>query len=282
MKTSYAIFLSAIRAGARRLGWIQAAARLSILSHLEYRTNIAVDAILQPTLIAAVEVALWTGVFAGTGATAIGGFPRESYLAYALWAPFFARIGANWLYEARMSEEIETGSVNALLVRPITFYEFYLGQFLGYKGLTALLSIIPVTAFAFAVDGPTQLQRLPAALALAFYYLLLVHSLSFTIASLGFWLNNVHSITVAKNLALWLFTGELFPFDLVAEPLRSILLASPFASGAYWPVAFLVGRVGNADLAQAFASVTVGFVVVGILAMFAWSRGRKVYSGSGA
>ena len=56
--------------------------------------------------------------------------------------------------------------------------------------------------------------------------MILVHAISFVVAASAFYLNKVHAFTGAKNLALWLFTGELFPLDLMPEPLRSLVIVT--------------------------------------------------------
>ncbi len=237
---------------------------------------------IQPILTAGIEVALWTAIFAGSGQATIGSYPRESYLAYALWAAFFARISSNWMYEFRMIEEIDTGSVNSVLARPISFYEYYLSQFLGYKVITSLISLTVPFILTLFIGVSTYHSRFPAALLLVFFYLVLVHTVSFSIASFAFFFNRIHSLTMAKNIALWLLMGELFPLDLIPEPYRSWVIHLPFSSGVYIPVGYLTGRLGHADLLKAFVSVALGLLVLAPASSALWLAGRKRYSGTGA
>ncbi|WP_374035882.1 ABC transporter permease [Bdellovibrio bacteriovorus] len=257
-------------------------AKLAILSNLEYRLNYFVDAIVQPTLTTGIEILLWFAVFKGAGATEIAGFGREYYLAYAMWGAFFARICTSWMYEYRMIQEIDSGSINSLLVRPMTFYEYYFSQLMGYKFITTLVSMLVPFIAIFIFDLPTKFERLPLAFALEFYYLILVHSISFVIAACAFYLNKVYAVTGAKNLALWLMTGELFPLDLMPEPAKSIMIALPFSAGVYVPVGYLTGRLEIATVWQSFASVTVGIVVVNLIGAWLWRKGVNVYTGTGA
>ena len=210
------------------------------------------------------------------------GFSKESYLAYALWTAFFARISANWMYEHRMIEEIETGTVNSVLARPISFYEYYLSQFLGYKILTSVLSLLVPVAITLFLPGPTQLERLPIAFLLVTFYLVFVHTISFLICSFGFFFNRIHSFTVAKNILFWFMTGELFPLDLVPQPFRGWLAHVPFSSAVYVPVGYLTGRLNLNDLLRGSGTVAAGIAVVGVLARLIWIKGRQNYSGTGA
>lgn len=255
--------------------------RLAIMTNLEYRFNYFIDALAQPLLTSAVEVTLWTALFAGATQT-IGGFTKEYYLAYVIWGAFVARITVSWMYEYRMIEEIDSGSINGLLVRPMSFFEYYLSQLMGYKLVTTAISLVAPAAAILIFKLPTDFSRVPLALLLVTYYLFLVHTLGFLVATFAFRLNRVHSFIVAKNLALWLLSGELIPIDLLPETYKNILLALPFCNAVYVPVGYITGRIDVSVVYQGFASVTIGILVLGVMARISWVRGLKKYAGTGA
>jgi ABC-2 type transport system permease protein len=256
--------------------------KLAVVSNLEYRANFFMDAIMQPTITAGIEVVLWFAIFSGTQTTQIAGFGQEYYLAYAFWAAFISRITSNWMYEHRMINEVESGNLNTILTRPVTFFEYYLSQFMGYKVVTTLTSFIVPVVVLSAFNLPLHLDRLPIVLVLVFYYLIFVHLLSFIVSCLAFWFTRVSGLSVAKNLALWLFSGELMPLDLIPEPARSFILKLPFANAVYIPVGYLTGRIDQQMLVQGFVSTTAGIAVMGGLAYVLWKQGLKQYSGTGA
>lgn len=272
MKKSFAAFLR------RNLAF----AKLAIVSNLEYRLNFFVDAIVQPALTTGIEMLLWWAIFVGAATTEIAGFGREYYLSYALWAAFFARICTSWMYEHRMVTEIDSGTINGLIVRPMSFYEYYFSQLMGYKFVTTFVSMIFPIMVVLCFSLPTQFTRLPMAFALEFYYLILVHSLSFVVASCAFYINKAHSLTSAKNLALWTLTGELFPLDLVPEPYRTTLIALPFSAGVYVPVGYLTGRLEAEVVYQSFISITIGLAVINLIGYGLWRNGLRNYAGTGA
>lgn len=255
---------------------------MAMLSNLEYRLNYFIDAIVQPVFTTLIEILLWIAVFKGAGTQTIVGFEQNSFFAYALWAAFFGRIAASWMYEFRMVEEVYSGTVNTILVRPVSFYEYYFSQLMGYKVLTTAVSLL-VPVFAVMIfDLPSQLLRLPMAILLCLYYLVLVHTMSFIISSFAFFLNKVNSITVAKNLMLWILTGEMIPLDLFPPTIKQVLLWLPFSSGTFIPVAYITGRVGIETVMQGFVSVTIGIAVAGIIGALLWRKGLAQYSGTGA
>lgn len=263
-----------------RKNW--AAARLAVLSQLEYRLNFLIDAVIQPCLTAAIEVTLWMAILTGMGMSSLGGFSREYYLSYSLFATFVGRVTANWMYEFTMLDDIDSGRVNSILVRPISFYEFYLSQFVGYKMMTMTVPLIIPVLICHFLKAPMLLERLPLMILFVAYYLIFVHTLSFCVACMAFFMNRAHSITGLKNLAIWVLAGEMIPLDLYPEPLKSILIHSPFAAGVYIPVGYLTGRFELSLLTQSFVSVTIGIAVIGVVASWLWARGIREYTGTGA
>lgn len=256
--------------------------KLAVVSNLEYRVNFLVDALVQPLATGLVEVILWTAVFASITSATLAGFTKEFYLSYAIWGAFITRIATNWMYEHRMIQEVDTGSVNAILARPISFFEYYLSQYLGYKLVIAAFSLFIPVGFCWLWDLPFELKRLPGMLLLMGYYLVFSHLMSFCIACCAFFWNRVYNLTAAKNLFLWLLTGELFPLDLIPEPFRSVVIQLPFSSAVYLPVGYVTGRLGPEALYQGFGSVTFGIIAMGLIGKLMWRQGLLRYSGTGA
>lgn len=256
--------------------------KLAIVSNLEYRLNFFVDAALQPAITSAIELLFWAAIFRTSKISTIQGFGVEYYLSYVLWATFFARIYTNWMYEVRMSNEINLGNINSILVRPVSFYEYYFSQFMGYKLVTAISSLIIPISVVFLFKLPTHWARIPAAIALLFYFLIFVFTLSFIIATMAFHFNKTFSFTFAKNVAIWIFSGELFPIDMVPEPYQSWMLKLPFAAGVYIPVGYITGRIHVDKLIQSFQVTTVGIIILSLVAIIFWKTSLKSYSGTGA
>jgi ABC-2 type transport system permease protein len=259
-----------------------AGARIAVLSQLEYRFNFTIDALVQPLLTSLIEYTIWAGILTGMGKTTLGGFGRESYLAYALWAVFVGRVTSNWMYEFNMLDDIYSGKVNSILVRPVSFYEFYLAQFLSYKVLVVAVSFLIPLGLCWAFHAPVIPSRIPFVILMLVYYLVFVHTISFTIASLAFFLNRAHSFTGIKNLAIWVLAGEMIPLDLYPEPLKTWLIHSPFASGVYIPTGYITGRIGTPLFLHSFISITLGILFLSLVARWLWTRGVRSYTGTGA
>ncbi len=231
---------------------------------------------------AAIEILLWSAIFFSSGQNEIAGFTREYYLAYALWSAFISRITVSWMYEFRMVDDVDTGAINSLLVRPISFFEYYLSQLLAYKLLTTLISIFVPISVGLYFHLPLELKRLPLVLLMIVYYLVFLHTVSFCVACFAFFFNRVYSLVAAKNLFIMLLTGEILPVDMIPSPLKEFLLKLPFVAAAYLPVAYLTGRIGDDLFMTGFFNITLGLIVLGTVAAVLWKSGLKKYSGTGA
>lgn len=255
--------------------------KLGVATKVQYRFDMAVGVVLMPFVSFAVECAFWLGVFQVSGQTTIGGFTAEQYITYLLW--LMLQLGAaNWRFERSMIMEINTGAVNALLLRPTSFFEYHLGQLLGYKLLTVAI-MLPVFFFvAWWWQLPLLWDRVPAAVLLGIFYLIMIHTLNFTLCSLAFFFDHIYSLNITKNMLIWFLAGELFPLDLLPSPMREWLIALPFSSAVYVPAAYIAGRIGLDIFLQGFVSVAIGCIFFAIIGVIIWRRGLRHYSGTGA
>lgn len=256
--------------------------RLGIQTNLEYRFNFFIDAFVQPAMTGGIEIFLWFALFTALKTETLNGFTKDSYLAYVIWSSFIARVAISWMYEHLMMDEIETGSINAIILRPMTFFEYYLSQLIGYKIITYFLSCLVPVAITYYFDLPTKLDRFFVVTLLVFYYLIFIHTLSFLTACLAFFLNRVRSFTLAKNFTIYIVSGELFPLDILPTFWKNLFLNLPFASGVYIPVGYLTGRIEIDMVVRGFYTVTVGLLVALVASYFVWRKGLGSYSGTGA
>lgn len=265
-----------------KLRTYKALASLTQKNLLTYRFNFITDAIIQPVVTAIVEFLLWKAIFRFTSMEKLGEFPPESYYSYALLVSFFARVGSNWMYEFRMIEEIESGNINMILSKPLSFFEYYLIQFYSYKILVLIGSLgVPFLVITW-LKYPLHWERIPLALVVTFQYLFVVYCMSYLVAMAAFKMTKVSSLTVAKNLGLWILSGELFPLDLFPSPIKDVFILLPFSCAAYIPVGYLSGRF---EIDIMLRSLFINFIWILLFiapSILIWKRLIRSYSGTGA
>lgn len=255
--------------------------KLGILTKTQYRANLLAGVIALPAIGFGVECAFWLGIFQASSQTTIGGFTAAQYITYLLW--LILQLGsANWRFERVMIMEINSGAVNAMLVRPTSFFTYHLGQLLGHKLLTMILMVPVILLIAWGWELPLYLERLAPAILLGFCYLIMIHTLNFAICSMAFFFDHVYSLNTTKNMIIWFLVGELLPLDLLPSPFREWVIALPFSSGVYIPASYISGRISTETFLHGFVSVTIGIIVFGVIGRLIWRRGLRVYSGTGA
>jgi len=257
-------------------------AGLAIREQLEYRVNFIMDVSLQPIIGAAMDMAIWFVIVQSFPDGKLGGFDASMYLLYALWAAFFSRQMGTWMYDFRMSNEIQSGAINTILTRPVSYYTSHLFQFLGHKTTTLAFSFATPSVVSMFFDMVIPWHRLLVAMLLGVGYMVFAFTFAFAISCLAFYFTRIHSIIVGKNIALWMFTGESFPLDLLPDYWERIATALPFASGIFLPVGYLTGRISFDVVARGFGGLVIGTAVMGGIASLLWRGGMKRYSGVGA
>jgi ABC-2 type transport system permease protein len=102
----------------------------------------------------------------------------------------------------------------------------------------------------------------------------LVAGLNFLVGLIAIRTKSIMGILRAKFLVLELLSGLLIPTTLFPEPLRSILLASPFPHINFTPATLYLGKATGGVAARLLleqAGWTVALIVAG---QWAWSRSR--------
>lgn len=255
--------------------------KLGISSRIVYPIDFLLAVLVIPLSYFLVEAAFWTGLIKASQHQTLAGFPIAYYLGYFLWLSL--QLGsANWRFERSMITEINTGAVNALLLRPGSFFEYHLGLLLGQKVITVSVMTPMIFLIARLWDLPFHAERLPACILMGFSYVALLFSLHFAVASMAFFYDHVYSLNNTKNMLIWFLTGELMPLDLLPSPIREWVIALPFSCGIYLPAAYLSGRIGTPAFLRGFISLAAGGIVCGLLARFVWRKGLRRYGGTGA
>lgn len=246
-----------------------------------YPIDLSLAVAIIPLCYFLAEAAFWSGLIAVSGSDLLAGFPARYYIGYFLY--LVLQLGSlNWRFERIMIAEINSGAVNALLLRPGSFYEYHLGQLLGQKLLTAFVMSPIIILIAWGWDLPFHIERLPLVILMGISYVILLFSLHFAVASMAFFYDHVYSLNNTKNMLLWFFTGELMPLDLLPSPIREWVIALPFSAGIYLPASYLSGRIGTNMFMRGFFSLAIGGLLFGLLARFIWKKGLRRYAGTGA
>lgn len=191
----------------------------------------------------------------------------------------FTVVWVIWEFE----REIVEGKLSPKLLQPLDPAWHHLAGHISERFARTPFIIILVGLFfllypqAFWLPKLTNLLVCLLAVILAF---ILRFTIQYTFAMLAFWTEKASSV---ENLWLLLYlflSGLIAPLEVFPEPVRAIVLFTPFPYMINFPASILVGL--PVDLTRGFLSI-IGWLFIFLGAnRILWRAGLKRYSGMGA
>ena len=178
-----------------------------------------------------------------------------------------------------ISNDIKTSVLIYRLTEPVSPCMSYILSDIAAKAIRILFFYIPALILLIILRGITVVHILPALL-----FMLLAniigYSLSFIIGCLSFWITETWGIGSVKNLIVAVVAGSVFPFSILSDHVRSILLCTPFPYLSYVPSAILLGELSSNMLALILIDIA-WCVVFAVIAKMIWQAGKKKYESVG-
>lgn len=257
--------------------------RTSIGQEFTYRMNFIMWRVRNVLQILAVFF-LWDTVFSSPDKTLLG-YSRESILTYV----FLVMIVKAVVFSSKSMEvsgEIARGELTNYLLRPMSYFTYWLSRDVASKALNVGFSIIEMGILFFILKPAFMLQTngiyvftflLALVLACCLYYLLIM------LFSMGtFWIPEQAWGFVFLLLVFGdLMGGTLYPIDILPQVLQQILYITPFPYLVFIPIQIYLGKL---SIVLALKAVGIAFVWVLILTVIVkriWNAGLKAYEGVG-
>lgn len=155
-----------------------------------------------------------------------------------------------------LMRSVYTGEVGAALLKPVSFFKFWLAQDFGRAIAQLLLRGLPLMIFYalyFDITYPgsaTQWWSLAAALWMAW---LVSFTYRFLVNLASFWTPNATGIGRIAFTLSWFFSGFLMPLDLFPEWFQRICYLTPFPSTIYTVVEAYLGLATGSEMLDALA-----------------------------
>ncbi len=256
---------------------------IGIQNQLVYRVNFLFRASfgLLP-LIAMISV--WRTIY-GDGHTQVGGYTLAEMISYYLVVMLVDMLTAVSEDDWQIAAEIKDGNISQFLVKPIDYLRYRLCLFVAGRAIYTAVALVPVGIFILV-----QRQYFvapPDAATLGWFAVSIVMTallqffLSYAMALLAFWLQEVSTFIFMLFAFEYIAGGHLFPLDILPPALERALSFTPFPYQMYFPVSIYVGRSSGAALAQGLAMQFAWVVAAYLLARFLWARGVRKYSAVG-
>ncbi|MBI3893502.1 MAG: ABC-2 family transporter protein [Candidatus Wallbacteria bacterium] len=140
-------------------------------------------------------------------------------------------------FEQNIEEEVRSGSVAYLMIRPVHYLGHHLAAFLGEVSVRLSLNLLVGAPFALLLGGPPPAPPagIPWALVATLLGLTLHFHLLACLALIAFWLEETRPFFWIYQKLLFTAGGLMIPMEFFPGWLRTVLDHLPFSSVLYAP-----------------------------------------------
>lgn len=229
-------------------------------------------------------VYLWRALF-GTRTSEIGGYDFQSMVYYFLLTAMVSSLITPTDDEWQIASDIRDGQINSLLVKPVSYFAYRLGLFVGNRASSALFSVpilfLLFTYFHDYVILPNHISTWIVAGFSLVLACLLQFFLAYAIAMIAFWLLEISTVVFIVFSFEYFLSGHLFPLDLLPEWFRRVQMWLPFTYELYFPVAVFQEKISGRQVVEGLV-IQCGWVVgAWVLGRWMWTRGLRRYQAVG-
>jgi ABC-2 type transport system permease protein len=210
------------------------------------------------------------------------GFTSIEFARYFLAVFLVRQITVVWVIW-EFEKEVVEGRLSPRLLQPLDPVWHHVASHIGERIarlpfafiLIGLFFLLYPQALWFPNIGNLFLFTLAATLVFALRFLI-----QYTFAIFAFWTERASAIENFWMLFYLFLSGLIAPLDVFPQPIKAVLLWTPFPYLVHFPASLLVGL--PVDVTRGFLSI-IGwlFLFLGIN-RWLWRRGLKHYSGMGA
>jgi ABC-2 type transport system permease protein len=255
---------------------------VGLQSNIVYRWNFVVRGFFSLFHLAVVFI-LWGAAFAGS--SSIGGFDLRQTLTYFVTLLVLQFFISAFNEDYQISEEIRNGLINQFLLKPINYFLYRFSIFVAARLVSGALILVPLlVAFPVIHDSltfPTDGWRFAVAVPALAMSALIQFSIAYCFGLLTFWFLEIQGFVILSMAVEAVLGGQMFPLDLMPEPIFRAAQYLPFYYQMYFPGAILTGRI---ELPQALHGLAIqgGWVVVLLIVnQILWVRGLRRHTAVG-
>jgi ABC-2 type transport system permease protein len=259
--------------------------RAGLANAVEYRTNFFIDTVAWLLVSGAVNMYLWFAVYESSHESVLASITLPQMLAYIATATLCASICRKGRFERATGEEIRSGELNKYLVKPITHIGYILAAATAERMISLQLTVILVIVVGVPLALATGVSLSLSGCLVAFPILLcgmMIHSLiALTLSYLAFWLDEVWTFHVVKDISFWFLSGQLLPLSALPPDAFFISSLLPFQYLAYVPASLMVGTIPASAALPYFAGALFWTALLYGGTLLIWKRGIMRYSAFG-
>jgi ABC-2 type transport system permease protein len=228
---------------------------------------------------------LWDAIFS-TGSAQYFGYDKAKILTYA-FALIVVRAIALSSRSIDMAGQIANGELTNLLLKPVSFFKFWLTRDFSSKILNiifgffeALILILILKPNIFLQTNPlyilTFIFSLLIAMFIYFNLTMITSFVTFWVPELSWGAQFLMIMIIAEFLS-----GSYFPLDVFPPIVFTILRFTPFPYLVFIPIKLYLGSFSTSLIIQSLIVGVMWSLVLWKVANYVWKKGLLVYEGIG-
>ncbi len=227
---------------------------------------------------------LWSSVFDTTVGNHFG-YTKSAMLTYAFLLILFRSITLS-SKSGDIAGIISNGDLSNYLLKPISFFKYWLMRDFASKALHVIFSIFEIIILFIVLRPDIYLQTNPVNLLIFVYLCITAIFIFFNLLILTsfvpFWLPELgwgaQFLIVA--IIVEFFSGAVFPLDIFPKIFFEILKFTPFPYLVYVPIKVYLGG-SEINLIQSALISTLWVFILFRVTKIVWHKGLLVYDSSG-
>jgi ABC-2 type transport system permease protein len=258
---------------------------VGIQNNLTYRFNFLARTLFGFIPLFAI-LSVWETVYRDKGPQgAVGSYTLAQMVSYYLFITLVDALTAVNDDDWQIAADIKDGNISQFLLKPINYLTYRL--FLFFSGRVAFLSVaaIPLGIFIFCLRQhlvwPASGTAFACCLVSVAMTALLQFFISFSMAMLAFWVQEVSTFIFILFAFEYIASGHLFPLDILPPAILQLLNWTPFPYQLYFPVSIYMGKIAGPELLRGMVIQACWVALAYGAAQVAWNRGIRQYSAVG-
>ena len=219
---------------------------------------------------------LWSAVF--DSRTSFGLYGKEGMISYILYVSLIS----TFVMGSRTGEigyEIQDGSIINMLLKPVSFFRYYLARDLADKVMNISFAILELLLVLWLFQASIAFPR--HILLFVFFFIngvLISFFINLMLSFIGFFTHEIWAPRFLFTMLVFFVSGSYFPLNILPPLIYKLLLITPFPYLFYLPSQMLAG---NIDYSFIWFEAAISLFWVAVLYQcmrWVWHKGNKNFS----
>lgn len=246
---------------------------------LQYKFNLVTSILITMIQIFA-SIYIWQSIYISSNSYKIGTYTLKEMFTYIIIVNIISLI-FKFDIVFKLSTLVRSGKLTTKLLRPISYYEETLSEYIGRIILLIITFLLLIIYFKYNVYYYTNTYTL--LLIMTFILnIFMFFNLTLLISTLGFWLIQIWPLRPILNGFYLLLAGIYFPLDILPTYLFKIIKYNPFSMITYIFTRALQGFYSEKELMFHILINFVWLVLFKYTYEYLFNKGLKKYEGMGA